>query len=50
MLTRCKRGMFIVSSRSFLEGIGAESLVGSLAAELRKEAWMSVNDVEEGRF
>ena len=47
MLTRCKRGMFICSSRAYLEGDGAQSLVGELAAEFGEKAWVDVEDLEE---
>ena len=52
MLTRCQRGMYIVSSRAFLEGKGADSLVGKMAAELGKRpgAWLTHKDLQEGRF
>ncbi|KAF8263884.1 AAA domain-containing protein [Lactarius quietus] len=49
MLTRCQRRMYIVSSRAFLEGKGASSLVGKMAAELGKRpgAWLSRKDIED---
>ena len=52
MLTRCQRGMYIVSSRAFLEGKGADSLVGKMAAELGKRpgAWLTRKDIEEWNF
>ena len=52
MLTRCKRGMYIVSSKAFLEGKGADSLVGKMAAELGKQpgAWLTHEDLREGKF
>jgi len=52
MLTRCQRGMYIVSSRAFLEGKGANSLVGTMAAELGKRpgAWLTYKDLEDGKF
>jgi regulator of nonsense transcripts 1 len=52
MLTRCQRSMYIVSSRAFLEGKGADSLVGKMAAELgnRPGAWLTQKDLEEGKF
>ena len=52
MLTRCQRGMYIVSSRAFLEGKGANSLVGKLAAYLgnRPGAWLTQKDLEGGKF
>jgi superfamily I DNA and/or RNA helicase len=52
MLTRCQRGMYIVSSKVFLEGKGANSLVGMMAAELGKwpGAWLTYKDLEDGKF
>jgi regulator of nonsense transcripts 1 len=52
MLTRCQRAMYIVSSRAFLEGKGADSLVGRMAAELgnRPGAWLTHEDLEAGKF
>ena len=44
--------MYIVSSRAFLEGKGADSLVGKMAAELgsRPGAWLTQKDIEGGKF
>jgi superfamily I DNA and/or RNA helicase len=52
MLTRCKRGMYIVSSKAFLEGKGADSLVGKMAAELGKRpgAWLTHKDLRDRKF
>ncbi|KAH9983329.1 AAA domain-containing protein, partial [Russula compacta] len=52
MLTRCQRSMYIVSSWAFLDGKGADSLVGRMAAELgqRPGAWLTLNDFENGKF
>ena len=51
MLTRCKRGMFICTSWKFLvDGKGANSLVGRMAAECGDDAWLSMEDVENGNF
>jgi len=50
MLTRCKKGMFIVSSRKFLTGVGSSTLVGTFVEKLGSEAWLDVKDVEEGNF
>jgi len=47
MLTRCKRGMFICSSQAYLEGDGANSLVGDLAAEFGEKGWVGMEDLEE---
>jgi len=52
MLSRCQRRMYIVSSRAFLEGKGADSLVGKIAAELgsRPGAWLTQKDLEDGKI
>jgi len=52
MLSRCQRSMYIVSSRAFLEGKGADSLVGKMAAEMGKRpgAWLTHKDFEDGKF
>lgn len=39
MLSRCKRSMMICTSRAFLHGIAASSLVGTLATVLGEQAW-----------
>jgi len=44
MLTRCKTGMFIISSKSFCEGPGVHSLVGKLSQGRR---WMEVKEIEK---
>jgi len=46
MLTRCKQGMFICSSKAYLERDGAQSLVGALAAEFGK-GWVDLKDLEK---
>lgn len=54
MLTRFRRGMFIVTSKKFINGPGAETLVGQLATHFEEqvgpEVWMSVEDIEEGKL
>lgn len=50
MLTRCKKGMFIISSRAFLGGVGAQSLVGELAEQVAEEGWLQVQDIKDGKF
>ncbi|KAI9440017.1 AAA domain-containing protein [Lactarius indigo] len=52
MLTRCQRGMYIVSSKAFLQGRGASSLVGMMAAELGNlpGAWLTQKDIEGGKI
>jgi hypothetical protein len=50
MLTRCKKGMFIVSSQTFLAGPGANSLVGEMARAAGEVAWLDVAAIEAGKF
>ncbi|KAF9007590.1 P-loop containing nucleoside triphosphate hydrolase protein [Cyathus striatus] len=50
MLTRCKKGMFIVTSEDFLLGAGADSLVGQLVHNIPREGLISVADVKDGKF
>ena len=44
--------MYIASNRAFLEGKGANSLVGKMATELGKQpgAWLVHEDLKDGRF
>jgi regulator of nonsense transcripts 1 len=39
MLTRCKKGMKICTSRAFVEGAAKDTLVGRLANEIGSAAW-----------
>ncbi|KAA1467651.1 hypothetical protein DENSPDRAFT_257146 [Dentipellis sp. KUC8613] len=48
MLSRCKRGMIICSSRGFLNGPGSSSLIGQLAAECGDEAWFTRQQILNG--
>ncbi|KAK0193842.1 P-loop containing nucleoside triphosphate hydrolase protein [Armillaria mellea] len=50
MLTRCKKGMYILTSHSFMDGAGGESLAGELAEHVGREAWLTVEDVNQGRI
>ncbi|KAF9052499.1 P-loop containing nucleoside triphosphate hydrolase protein [Hymenopellis radicata] len=50
MLTRCKRQMFVFTSKSFLAEAGKESLVGGLAENLGEAGWISLKDVTEGKI
>ena len=40
MLSRCKKSMIVVTSRSFIHGVAASSLVGKLALELGDQTWL----------
>ncbi|TFY66809.1 hypothetical protein EVG20_g4292 [Dentipellis fragilis] len=50
MLSRCKRGMIICSSRGFLNGPGSSSLIGQLAAECGDEAWLTRQQILNGQW
>jgi len=50
MLTRCKKGMFIVSSQKFLSSKGSDTLVGTLLKKMGAESWLDMKAVEEGNF
>lgn len=51
MLTRCKECLFVISSWDFLiNGPGAHSLVGKMAANMGDESWISLQDIEEENF
>ncbi|KAK0469708.1 AAA domain-containing protein [Desarmillaria tabescens] len=50
MLTRCKKGMYILTSCSFIDGAGGSSLAGELADHVGEEAWLTVEDVIQGRI
>jgi hypothetical protein len=39
--------MFICSSRAYLEGDGAQSLVGKLAEEFGERGWVDMADLEK---
>ncbi|KAI6155126.1 P-loop containing nucleoside triphosphate hydrolase protein [Pisolithus tinctorius] len=41
MLTRCKKTMIICTSRAFIWGLGASTLVGQLAEVLGPQAWVN---------
>ncbi|KAF7374795.1 Regulator of nonsense transcripts 1 [Mycena sanguinolenta] len=41
MLTRCKKGLVILTSRAFVEGVAKRTLVGLLASDIGPGAWMN---------
>lgn len=56
MLTRCRRGMVVVSRRSFVEGVARDTLVGRISAYWsvgqkgeEREAWVSADDIMNQR-
>ena len=50
MLTRCKRGMVIFTSKTFMEKYGNNSLVGNLLQYYENDAWLEIEDVESTAF
>jgi len=51
MLTRCKRGMYIVTSQAFLlNGAGKDSIVGELSKYVGDIGWLEMKDIEDGSF
>jgi superfamily I DNA and/or RNA helicase len=50
MLSRCKKGMFIVSSQQFLNGIGADTLVGQFLKDMAPATWLNYGDIKAGNF
>ena len=50
MLSRCKKGMFIVSSATFLKGIGENTLVGKFFKEMEPVKWLNSVDIDNGNF
>ncbi|KAK7033216.1 AAA-12 domain-containing protein [Favolaschia claudopus] len=51
MLTRCMRGMYIVSSKAFLHnGHGRDCIVGELSRYVDEIGWLDIKDVESGEF
>ena len=45
MLTRCKRGMYIVTSWEFVHGIAADTLVGRMSEAWGERVWVHSDDV-----
>ena len=41
MLTRCKRGMYIVTSWDFVHGVAAGTLVGMMSTAWGEEVWVN---------
>ena len=49
MLSRCKRGMVICTSRAFAEGKAKDTLLGKLAKAFA-DRWVSAEDALQGNF
>ncbi|KAF9456616.1 P-loop containing nucleoside triphosphate hydrolase protein [Collybia nuda] len=50
MLTRCKKGIIILTNRTLIEGKASSSLVGSLAKSLGPKAWVESGQVPRSNF
>ncbi|KAJ7734738.1 P-loop containing nucleoside triphosphate hydrolase protein [Mycena maculata] len=50
MLTRFKKGMFIVSSWAFLRGPAKDCIIGKLSSHVGDIAWLNMKEVESGEF
>ncbi|KAJ7475943.1 hypothetical protein FB451DRAFT_263342 [Mycena latifolia] len=51
MLTRCKKGMYIVSSTAFISsGPGKDCIVGELSKYIGDIGWLEMKEVESGEF
>ena len=51
MLTRCKKTLFVCSSKAFLlKGPGANSLVGRMAASFGDAIWIELEDIAQSNF
>lgn len=50
MLSRCKRAMYICSSRAFLKKAASQTLVGKMAKAWDQEGWVEWDELVEGKF
>jgi superfamily I DNA and/or RNA helicase len=50
MLTRCKMGMIIVTSRAFMKKDGNNSLVGKLLSSIGEDAWVDLENLDEAEL
>jgi superfamily I DNA and/or RNA helicase len=51
MLSRCKKGMFIVSKPQFLTDIAKDSLIGQFAKKANPtSSWLTLEDVQGEKF
>ena len=50
MLSRCKRGMFIVSKPQFLTDIAKDSLIGQFAEKVNPTTWLTIEDIQGKEF
>ena len=50
MLSRCKKGMFIVSTPQFLTEIAKDSLIGQFVNKVNNPTWLTLEDVKGDEF
>ena len=50
MLTRCKKGMFIVSTPQFLTETAKDSLIGQFMKKVSDPVWLTLEDIQEEEF
>jgi superfamily I DNA and/or RNA helicase len=50
MLSRCKKGMFIVSKPHFLTEIAKDSLIGWFVEKISNRTWLTLEDVRGNEF
>lgn len=50
MLTRCKKGMFIVSTPRFLTETAKDSLVGQFVKKVSNPTWLTLEDIQGEKF
>lgn len=50
MLTRCRMGMIIVTSRAFMKKDGSRSLVGKLINSIGEESWVDLENLQDAEL
>ena len=50
MLSRCKKGMFIVSKPQFLTEIAKDSLIGQFVKKVSNQTWLTLEEIQGKEF
>jgi regulator of nonsense transcripts 1 len=50
MLSRCKKGMFMVSTPHFLTKIAKDSLIGQFVKKVSNPTWLTLEDIQGEKF
>ncbi|KAF8813315.1 hypothetical protein BYT27DRAFT_6366435 [Phlegmacium glaucopus] len=50
MLSRCKKGMFIVSTPHFLTEVAKDSLIGQFMKKVPNPTWLTMEDIQKENF